>query len=527
MNQEEQIILRCQQGDRQAMGQLYTAMHDELLSVCRRYVANASIAEDLLHDAFLLIFSKIGELRSPRKARGWMRKVVKNVSLLYAENQDKLPTVSLDQVSEKVDEVAQTPLRAEVGEGLPLTYDELMNIIDTLPEGYRRVFRLSVLEGLSHQEIAALLNIEPHSSSSQLYRAKTILRQSLAVLLFSLLFVVVMLFRRTTPPNDSVVGNASQRYNPSTVVGNASQRYNPSTVVGDASKRCNPSIVVGNASQRYNPSTVVGNAFQRYNPSTVVGNASQRCNPSIDNSSNISQAVPESKHDSLQKHAEIATLGSVAYYDADETATLGSVAHYHLDIAYSGLPNPDRSTLPYGADGMNGEIDSTAHHRMPMTISLNLSYQLTEQLSLTAGVQHTWLSSEFKTGNTFSFTNREQKLRYLGLRLGADYRLLSGQHWHLYGSASAVCNLPLHGSSRTLYIYNGQQIGQENTRLHPKAQWSVGAGMGLQYDLTPTVGFFLEPSLQYHFRNGDGIDTWYTDHRLSPTLPLGVRITIK
>ena len=502
MNQEEQdIIIRCQQGDRQAMGQLYTAMHDELLGVCRRYVNDGNTAEDLLHDAFLLIFSKIGELRSPRKARGWMRKVVKNVSLLYAENQDKLPTVSLDQVSEKVDEVAQTPLRAEVGECLPLTYDELMNIIDTLPEGYRRVFRLSVLEGLSHQEIAALLNIEPHSSSSQLYRAKTILRQSLAVLLFSLLFVVVMLFRRTTPPNDSVVGNASQRYN--------------------------PSIVVDNASQRYNPSTVVGNASQRCNPSTVVGNASQRCNPSIDNSSNISQAVPESKNDSLQKHAEIATLGSVAYYDADETATLGSVAHYHLDIAYSGLPNPDRSTLPYGADGMNGEIDSTAHHRMPMTISLNLSYQLTEQLSLTAGVQHTWLSSEFKTGNTFSFTNREQKLRYLGLRLGADYRLLSGQHWHLYGSASAVCNLPLHGSSRTLYIYNGQQIGQENTRLHPKAQWSVGAGMGLQYDLTPTVGFFLEPSLQYHFCNGDGIDTWYTDHRLSPTLPLGVRITIK
>ncbi|MBR2238291.1 MAG: sigma-70 family RNA polymerase sigma factor [Prevotella sp.] len=502
MNQEEQIILRCQQGDRQAMGQLYTAMHDELLGVCRRYVNDGNTAEDLLHDAFLLIFSKIGELRSPRKARGWMRKVVKNVSLLYAENQDKLPTVSLDQVSEKVDEVAQTPLRAEVGESLPLTYDELMNIIDTLPEGYRRVFRLSVLEGLSHQEIAALLNIEPHSSSSQLYRAKTILRQSLAVLLFSLLFVVVMLFRRTTPPNDSVVGNASQRYNPSTVVGNASQRYNSSTVVGDASKRCNPSI---------------------------------------ENSSNISQAVPESKHDSLQKHAEtathgsvahygtdeIATLGSVAHYDADETATLGSVAHYHLDLAYSGLPNPDRSTLPYGADGMNGEIDSTAHHRMPMTISLNLSYQLTKQLSLTAGLQHTWLSSEFKTGNTFSFTNREQKLRYLGLRLGADYRLLTGRHWHLYGSASAVCNLPLHGSSRTLYIYNGQQIGQEDTRLHPKAQWSVGAGMGLQYDLTPTVGFFLEPSLQYHFRNGDGIETWYSDHRLSPTLPLGVRITIK
>ena len=76
---------------------------------------------------------------------------------------------------------------------MPITYDEIMNHVDTLPKNYQRVFRLSVLEGLSHQEIAALLNIEPHTSSVRLFRAKHILRHSLAVLLLSPLAICLPL----------------------------------------------------------------------------------------------------------------------------------------------------------------------------------------------------------------------------------------------------------------------------------------------------------------------------------------------
>ena len=126
MNQEE-LIRRCQQGDREAMGLLYTAMHDNLLAICRRYVADNSTAEDLLHDAFLLIFTKIGDVRSPQKVHGWMRKVVKNVALLYAEKKDLLPTVSLDHVGKNLDMVAQPPLWEEAGHRASLF------VITTLP----------------------------------------------------------------------------------------------------------------------------------------------------------------------------------------------------------------------------------------------------------------------------------------------------------------------------------------------------------------------------------------------------------
>ena len=515
MNEEEQIILRCQQGDRQAMGQLYTAMHDELLSVCRRYVGDGNTAEDLLHDAFLLIFSKIGEIRSPRKARGWMRKVVKNVALLYAEKQDKLPTVSLEQVGESVEQVAQSPLRGEPVGDLPITYDELMNIIDSLPEGYRRVFRLSVLDGLSHQEIAALLNIKPHSSSSQLYRAKTLLRQSLAVMLLSLLLVVGIYHVITRKDKESVAESES-----------VAELDEQESTQWQAAAHGRESRLSDSETR----DTANGLPESKQSENIQLAeldkqDSLQRQGSAHGGDSRLPDSETRDTANGLPEHKQ-----SLAELEKQYFPPSAVTSRYHLDLAYSGLPSPDRSTrstLPYGADGMNGEIDSTAHHRMPMTIGLNLSYQLTERLSLTAGLQHTWLSSEFKTGNTFSFTSREQKLRYLGLRLGADYRLLERRHWHLYGSASAVWSVPLHGSSRTLYIYDGQQIGQEESRLHPKAQWSVGAGMGLQYNLTPTIGFYVEPSLQYNFSNGDGIGTWYTDHRLSPTLPLGVRITIK
>ena len=72
----EKLIRQCQQGDRESMGQLYLAMRDELLGQCRQYVADNTTAEDLLHDAFLLIFSNIGKLRSPEKGRQWMHRIV-------------------------------------------------------------------------------------------------------------------------------------------------------------------------------------------------------------------------------------------------------------------------------------------------------------------------------------------------------------------------------------------------------------------------------------------------------------------
>ena len=93
-----QIAERCQQGDREAFGLLYTRMADRLRMVCRRYVSDENTVNDLLHDAFILIFSKINTLNDPAKAEAWMQKVTQNLALKYLHRHQQAPVISLDEL---------------------------------------------------------------------------------------------------------------------------------------------------------------------------------------------------------------------------------------------------------------------------------------------------------------------------------------------------------------------------------------------------------------------------------------------
>ena len=174
------IVERCQQGDRKAFGQLYTLMYDNLRKICRHYVSDETTVDDLHHDAFLLIFTKIGSIKDSSKAEAWMQRVVQNLALAYLKQTKQQTTVPLDSLQETLT-LSEAPS--------PEVYDEIMSHVDHLPKSYQQVFRLSVLEGMGHQEIAEVLNIEPHTSSADLFRAKVMLRRSLAVLLLGLLAI--------------------------------------------------------------------------------------------------------------------------------------------------------------------------------------------------------------------------------------------------------------------------------------------------------------------------------------------------
>ena len=73
---------------------------------------------------------------------------------------------------------------------------------------------------------------------------------------------------------------------------------------------------------------------------------------------------------------------------------------------------------------------------------------------------------------------------------------------------------------------DGLMIKSEELRLSPSLQWSIGAAAGLEYRLTPVIGIYAEPSLQYFFKTGDGIDSYRTKHPATFSVPLGIRITI-
>ena len=166
-NTKGQLISRCKVGDRQALHLLYEQYKPKLLKVCRQYTQEEDVAEDLLHDAFVVIFTNLNQLRNNDKLESWMISIVKNVGYHYRDHLRKEQTAIKQMAIEGIltEETSQMP-----------DYDQLQTLVAQLPEGYQKVFRLSVFEGLSHQEISQLLGIAPHSSSSQLYHAKRMLK---------------------------------------------------------------------------------------------------------------------------------------------------------------------------------------------------------------------------------------------------------------------------------------------------------------------------------------------------------------
>ena len=85
----KQIVERCMQGDQAAFGQLYTLTYPKLRKVCRQYISNKDDVDDVLHDAYYLIFTKINTLNDASKAEAWMQKVVQNLSLSYLQQKSK------------------------------------------------------------------------------------------------------------------------------------------------------------------------------------------------------------------------------------------------------------------------------------------------------------------------------------------------------------------------------------------------------------------------------------------------------
>ena len=158
----------CKQGDRAALEKLYKTYSNKLMRICLYYIHDENVAKDVLHDAFIIIFTSIKSLKDNSKLDGWMITILRNLALKYLRDSDnkELPLSYLNIEIPNEENTSEQSIELGI----------LMAAIDALPKGNREIFKLSVLDGLSHNEIANLLGINPHSSSSQLFRAKKMLR---------------------------------------------------------------------------------------------------------------------------------------------------------------------------------------------------------------------------------------------------------------------------------------------------------------------------------------------------------------
>ncbi len=170
MNDLNEIIIDCQHNKRRAQQQLYELYAGKMFGVCMRYCKNSAEAEDCLQESFIKVFSKIDSFGFKGSFEGWVRRIVVNTVI---ENfRKKQPEYLVDEfpiaVAEEEDEDVYVPV---------VNRDELMKIIQELPQKYRLVFNMYVIEGYSHKEIAEEMHISIGTSKSNLSRARQWIKQ--------------------------------------------------------------------------------------------------------------------------------------------------------------------------------------------------------------------------------------------------------------------------------------------------------------------------------------------------------------
>ncbi len=164
-----QLIENCKINDTKAQSELYKLFSSKLFSVCLKYSRNYAEAEDNLQDAFLTIFKKIDQYKNKGSFEGWLKRVTINTVLQQYRNQKVFDIVNENNI-EEVDIEAEEEA---------LSIDYLLKIIQELPDRYRLVFNLYVLDGYSHKDIAEMLDINIGTSKSNLARARQILKQTI------------------------------------------------------------------------------------------------------------------------------------------------------------------------------------------------------------------------------------------------------------------------------------------------------------------------------------------------------------
>lgn len=171
-NSESELIRQCKRQDRRAQKLLYEQQAPIMLTVCRRYISDSDMAEEMMLSGFVKVFGKMDQFKGDGSFQGWIRRIMVTTCLEWIRNNKKLyKEVDLDEINPAIDfETADQSLEA----------DDLMQMIEELPQGYRTIFNLYAIEGYNHKEIAEQLEISVNTSKSQLSRARSLLQKKLA-----------------------------------------------------------------------------------------------------------------------------------------------------------------------------------------------------------------------------------------------------------------------------------------------------------------------------------------------------------
>ena len=173
---EDELIRGCIKEEAACQKEVFNRYAGRMLGVCNRYARNSADAEDILQDAFIKIFEKIHQFKFEGSFEGWIRRIMVNTALKKYSLRRYEKEVSGYEVKDR-DESGMEPSAYS-----HLTQKELLDLINNLPDGYRLIFNLYVIEGYQHDEIATMLGIQPGTSRSQLVKARNMLQKQILAL---------------------------------------------------------------------------------------------------------------------------------------------------------------------------------------------------------------------------------------------------------------------------------------------------------------------------------------------------------
>ncbi|CAL2086642.1 RNA polymerase sigma-70 factor, ECF subfamily [Tenacibaculum sp. 190524A05c] len=156
------LIKKAQKQNREAQKQLFEMYSPKMLGVCRQYVKDLHHAEELMLSGFLKVFTNIKAFKNEGSFEGWIRRIMVNTCISYLRKKNVLVLTDEEYVFSE----------ASIENMENTSVEDIQNLIDKLPEGYKIVFNLYAIEGYKHSEIAKKLNISESTSKSQLFKAR-------------------------------------------------------------------------------------------------------------------------------------------------------------------------------------------------------------------------------------------------------------------------------------------------------------------------------------------------------------------
>lgn len=567
------LVEKAKQGDADAFSTLYQMYYPKMKGICiniRR--EDKAVVDDLVQDAFILAFVSLKDLKNTHRFSQWLTSITTNLVLKYQEKGKRYDFISLSEIEDEFSSVLEDDNTSRQS----ISYEEIMSAIDSLPEGYKKIFNMSVLDGLSHQEISELLDIAPHSSSSQLSRAKAMLRNILsprAMLIIVLALIVIPVYRYFTAKKKLVSENDV----------NIVRTRKSNEDITPIQKKPNVSVSrTQNAVLCSNHRSVQ----QGKNIVITVGDSiktGQNVILEISDSLQENQYVlADNKRDSIIKKDSVYTpIPNEERWIADDTRThkkskwqllaagsLGTTLAQNVykiitssnnNIGSSQPSGPDQPTTPdqpseksfttweeYAeylhrltptdptaenvammdiADNNKGKIEEYEHHDKPITLGLAVNKNIGKHWSLETGLQYSYLKSYFTLGTGNYRVDKEQKLHYIGIPIKLSYQFMAYKRLSAYGSAGASIQIPLSGKTYADYVIGGKSGYTTDWKTIPSIQWTVNTNIGIQYQFAPKLTLFVEPTLNWYIPNGSEVKNTWTERPFTLTVPFGIRLS--